>query len=133
LKNLLIYIFLAIALSDSTPDPENKLTPYAHPHQKWRYHALIWDNDPINKMNDSPLEAIVMIQDQHLTYIESWDGKKKTRKEVFRPAKISWSPDAWEPDQTGTFKIMNKTYTIKIIDGVDSDFPGDYGSVDSTR
>ena len=102
---------------------ENKDAPDSHRHGLWHYYALIWNNDSLNAKSP-PLEAVVTINNQYITYIESTDGQKKTDRSHFKPALISW--DNSDPtSQTGTFKILDKTYTIEITDELRAHLPSD--------
>jgi hypothetical protein len=106
-----------------TMNEGSKDIPESHRHGLWHYYALIWENDSLNS-KAAPLEAIVTIKDQYLTYIESTDGLKKTDKSHFKPAKIAWYSSNTDVE-TGTFKILDKTYIIQLTDLIRIRLPSD--------
>jgi len=122
----IVYMFAASLYSCST-NYGDKDIPDSHRHGLWHFMALIRDNDSLNSKSP-PFEAVVTINNQYITFIESSDEKNKTNKNYFKPTRIYW--DKNDPgSQTGTFKILDKTYRIKITDDLRMQLPSDGNTV----
>ena len=83
------------------------------------------------KSNAEPLDAMITVSHDSITDIESWDGLKKTQKEVFKPVKVSW-------DQLGgnsEFKMYGISYTVQLIEQYDGTYecPGNFRKPDSAK
>jgi len=123
LKSIGIVFIFAVLLCSCSMNHGDKDIPDSHRHGLWHFMALIWDNDSLNSKSP-PLEAVVTINNQYITFIESSDEKNKTNKNYFKPARIYW--DKNDPgSQTGTFKILDKTYKIQITEDLRIQLPSD--------
>jgi hypothetical protein len=55
------------------------------------------------------------MDDKGITGIESWDGLKKTKSDVFKPIRVHWD----KVGAGGHFKRFDKNYTIQVLSDVD--------------
>ncbi len=123
LKTITIIFVSVVVLVSCSMNHGDKDVPDSHRHGLWHFMALIWDDDSLNSKS-APLEAVVTINNQYITYIESSDGKNKSNKNYFKPARIIWDRNDQEW-QTGTFRILDKTYRIKITEDLRIHLPSD--------
>ena len=65
----IIFIFTSSFYSCSTTYGDKDI-PNSHRHGLWHFMALIWDNDSLNSKSP-PLEAVVTINNQYITFIVS--------------------------------------------------------------
>ena len=108
-------------------DPADKQLPFSYRHGMWHFHAMIWTTNA-NGTKTEPHEAIITLNNQYITHIESGDSSKKTDKNVFKPVKIAWDDN--DPDAgSGTFRYHNTTYHIQLNDEMWIHLPSDDDTV----
>ncbi len=111
MKKLIAIFGLALLVGACALNDENKKIPGTH-EPPYHLHADIWNIDSINF---EPLDALVTIDSVGITRIESWDGQRKTRDEIFKTLKVKWDGTG----SSGTFKMLGKNYKIQVLDDVD--------------
>ncbi len=113
---LIVFCSLSIFTLSCTMDDDNKQMPGTS-GPPYHLHADIWNND---SLKSEPLEALVTIDDSGITAIESWDGTKKTNQKFFKTIRVHWD----RVGGGGNFAMLNKKYTIQILDDVDYHYHG---------
>ena len=122
MKKLFVISLLAVLIGGCSLNDENKLPPTWH-YPANKFHAYIWRTDSMNS-DAKPLDAMITVSHDSITDIESWDGLKKTQKDIFKPIKVSW-------DQLGgnsEFKMYGISYTVQLIEQYDGTYecPGNF-------
>jgi len=95
---------------------DNKQMPGAK-GPPYHLHADIWKGD---SLKSEPLEALVTMDDNGIIAIESWDGTKRTNQNFFKTIKVKWD----RVGGGGNFTMLDKKYTIQILDDMDYHYHG---------
>ena len=118
---------LTLIFGSCKMNEDSKKFPGTH-GPPYHLHAEIWNSD---SLNFEPMEAMVTIDSIGITRIESWDGERKTRDEVFKTLKVKWDGVGG----SGTFKMFNKNYAIQVLDDIDDVYStiGNFRKPDSVK
>jgi len=129
MKILILICSLSFLVGACGLNDENKLPPnYHYPSNK--FHAYIWRTDSMNS-NAKPLDAMITVSHDSITDIESWDGTQKTKKDVFKPIKVSWDQGGGNSE----FKMFGVSYTVQLIEQYDGTYecPGNFRTPKSEK
>jgi len=74
--------------------------------------------------NAIPLDAEITVKNDSITDIESWDGQRKTQKDIFKPVKVRWD----QINGNGVFNMFGISYTVQFLEEYNGTYesPGNF-------